>query len=278
MGTSNSFGGPKSSTPLIPSWLPDSNPPGGVPPAPPPVSPQPDDKKPLPPIPATPNDNRFKDARQNFTRFASSGDQRSIRRALSHYVRTGTGGKSGATRRMGSSGVTASKLASFVGSVQSSGAPQALARINLGDCVGRTASEVLPKLMDVLCPAGGSIDESIARQAFTEAVVELCQNSDIVVEELSADMWNDFLLDFIARSIEGRVINDIGNQMVAGPKTVAGVEAAEAALHNFIIAAVRQSAGESLSKLGSLTSTATSAAVQSIYEGAFGLWGELADE
>lgn len=201
-----------------------------------------------------------------------------MKRALGHYVRSGTSGKSGAARRMGSSSVTASKLASFVSGVQSSGAQEALAQVHLGDCVGRAASDVLPKLMDVMCPAGGGLDESIARQAFTEAVIDLCQNSDVLVENLSTDMWNEFLLDFIARSIEIRVINDIGNRVVAGPKTVEGVESAEAALHNFIIAGVRQSAGESLSKLGSLTSTAASATVQSIYTEAFGLWEQFADD
>lgn len=179
---------------------------------------------------------------------------------------------------MGSSGATATKLASFVGSVQSSGAQQALARLNLADCVGHTASEVLPRLMDVLCPAGGSIDESIARQAFTEAMVDLCRESDLVIEELSGEMWSDFLLDFIARSIEGRVINDIGNNLIAGPKTVAGVEAAESVMHDFIIAAVRESAGVSLGHLGSLTAASVGGVVQSIYEGAFGLWEQFADE
>lgn len=282
MGTSNSFGGPKSSTPLIPSWLPDTNPPViapvEIPPAVTPESQQPDEKKSLPPIPPTPTDNRFKVARLNFTRFATTGDVRSIQRALGHYVRSGSSGKSGAARRMGSSSVTASKLASFVSSVQSSGTQEALAQVHLGDCVGRTASEVLPKLMDVMCPAGGGLDESVARQAFTEAVIDLCQDSDVMIENLSTDMWNEFLLDFIARSIEIRVINDIGNRVVAGPKTVEGVESAEAALHNFIIAGVRQSAGESLGKLGSLTSTAANTTVQSIYEEAFGLWEQFADE
>lgn len=282
MGTSNSFGGPKSSTPLIPSWLPDTNSPSPVPAVAPPAempgAPQPDEKKPLPPIPPAPTDNRFKVARLNFTRFATTGDQRSIQRALGHYVRSGSSGKSGAARRMGSSSVTASKLASFVSRVQSSGTQEALAQVHLGDCVGRTASEVLPKLMDVMCPAGGGLDESIARQAFTEAVIDLCQGSDVMIENLSIDMWNEFLLDFIARSIEIKVINDIGNRVVAGPKTVEGVESAEAALHNFIIAGVRQSAGESLGKLGALTSTATNTAVQSIYEEAFGLWEQFADE
>lgn len=179
---------------------------------------------------------------------------------------------------MGSSGATASKLASFIGSVQSSGTSQALAQIQLADCVGQSASEVLPRLMDVLCPAGGSIDESIARQAFTEAMVDLCQESDLAIEELSAEMWGDFLLDFIARSIEGRVINDIGNNLVAGPKTVTGVEAAESAMHDFIIAAVRESAGDSLRQLGSVTSASVGGVVQSIYEGAFELWEQFADE
>lgn len=282
MGTSNSFGGPKSSTPLIPSWLPDTAPietaPKESPQQEPSESPTPDDKKPLPPIPPAPTDNRFTAARANFTRFANTGDQRSLQLSLGHYVRSSGKGVSGSVRRMGSSAATASKLASFVGAVQSSGTQEALAQVRLGDCVGHNASEVLPRLMDVVCPAGGGLDESIARQAFTEAVIDLCQHSDILIEELSSEMWNDLLLDFIARSIEIRVINDIGNRVVVGPKTLSGVEAAEAALHNFIIAGVRQSTGENLAKLGSLTSAATSAAVQSIYAGAFGLWEQFADE
>src|SRR5690606_26305012 len=98
MGTSNAYGGAGGSTPLIPSWLqgdgdggigagagaddgtqpasPDGSPPA-VPPAP----------APRPTAPAGASD-RFTSARNNFTRFVSSGgsDRRSLGRAVSQYV------------------------------------------------------------------------------------------------------------------------------------------------------------------------------------------------
>src|SRR5690348_12014217 len=102
MGTSSAYGGPRGSTPLVPSWLEPDGPEVPAPPEPPDHQAPPDgppaDSVPgsppatlLPPVPA--DVGRFTAARSNFSRFASSGgtDRASLGRAVSHYVSRASG-------------------------------------------------------------------------------------------------------------------------------------------------------------------------------------------
>ena len=135
MGTSNSYRGGGGDRPLVPSWIsnggsgpPPSPPPPAPPPPPPgqtpsqpgppfapgqmpaPNPPPPASPRPavppapaLPPIPASGDKNRYTSARNNFSRFASSGgrDRRSLGRSISNYVSKATGGSRTAAQRMG---------------------------------------------------------------------------------------------------------------------------------------------------------------------------------
>lgn len=114
MGTSSVFGGQGGASPLVPSFVgeagapsaddaanaadPDDDGDGTPPPSDPPQPPQ------RPPVPPNADPTRFTAARNNFSRFASSGgaDRASLGRALSHYVGSSTGGARGAAGRMGS--------------------------------------------------------------------------------------------------------------------------------------------------------------------------------
>ncbi len=131
MGTSNKYGGPKGSNPLIPSWLGDAD---GVPPAappppqvPPPVTPQlpgmPGAPEPQPsPRPVAPDKpTHLTGPRKAFNKFAKGGGKGYLRRALSDYVRKGTGGSKNAVARMGPSRQAARSLYQFVQSVNSDG-------------------------------------------------------------------------------------------------------------------------------------------------------------
>src|SRR5260221_2610542 len=112
MGTSSRYGGPSPSSALVPSGLqgtaseeppraPTEPTPGGGSPAPgsgpdkgdakeKPASPQ-SRPKPLPPLPPPGKPGRFHSARTNFTKFAKSTDRAYLRKAVSDYVRKGTG-------------------------------------------------------------------------------------------------------------------------------------------------------------------------------------------
>lgn len=125
-----------------------------------------------PSIPITTTSNRFSAARENLSRFASSGgnDRRSLGRAISSYVRTSSGGAATAARRLAPSRTAAAGLATFLFSARSAGLGAALRRLNLNDLAGRPIQGVFLALTETLCPGGGTIDEAIARDAFIETI------------------------------------------------------------------------------------------------------------
>src|SRR5688500_13483920 len=113
MGTSSAYGGPGGGTPLVPSWMQEEGDlqngpangtmPGGATPQngiPPPAVPPAPANQPLP-LPA--KVDRFTGARNNFSRFASSGgrDRANLGRSVSNYASSSAGGSRQATLRMG---------------------------------------------------------------------------------------------------------------------------------------------------------------------------------
>src|SRR6185312_16202824 len=149
MGTSNAYGGAGGGTPLIPSWLQgagdgdgtQSPSPNGSPPAVPPAP------APRPTAPAGASD-RFTSARNNFTRFVSSGasDRRSLGRAVSQYVSKSAGGSRQAAQRMGSSRGAGAGLVRFLNDASANGVRGALRTLNLESLAGRPIEEVFAGL------------------------------------------------------------------------------------------------------------------------------------
>lgn len=285
MGTSNQHKGSGSGTPLVPSWLgdlggnpPANPPPNEVPPAPapanPPNQPAPDPQRPALPPPAQ-EPRRFQAARTAYTRFAREGDQRSLRSALGSYVRQGTGGARGATTRMGAARQTAARLASFVAHAGQAGTEAALAQFGLARCIGRPAAEVLPELIDTMCPPGGRIDENIAREALQAAIAEFAQADLPPIEELTAEQWREFLLDYLARSIELRVLTDIGQKLVTKTETVDDILRAERVAHQLIHHTVRDSLGDTLEHVGAVSEREMRVVTDQAYERAWQAFAEF---
>jgi hypothetical protein len=248
MGTSGSSSGPTPNTPLLPSWLDDGSnaaPPDGEVELPADGSHPPNDSEPqlLPPIPPAPPPDRFRAARRNFSIFATSGgrDHGALRRAVRDYVRSGTGGSGNATRRMGASRATARAVLGVLRDFQRDGFAATLTRLNLGALVGRPLDEVFISLTDVVCADGGSIDEGIARDAWLETVAEL----DILriddAATLSPEQMRDIFIAFIAHSIVGRLLQDIGANGFKFADDIASIEAFDAQLNSYIRGSVRDS-------------------------------------
>ncbi len=243
MGTSNSYGGSGGGKPLVPSWLPGDGspsppPPSPPPPPPPPAAPPPQtpapqappgtppDMPPAPPLPPEPapgDAGRFTSARSNFSRFASSGGQNrgSLGRAVSQYVSTSAGGSRTAARRMGASRQASANLASFLSGAIASGPREALRTLRLESLAGRPIEEIFLGMMDYVCPTGGSIDESIAREAFVETIADLAENGLTDFDALNADQLQTILELYASHAIEARLCNDIGTKIVSFPSDVA---------------------------------------------------------
>jgi hypothetical protein len=293
MGTSGRSDGPNPGTPLVPSWLDDT--PAGPPPAPPPpdvpaaplpdqaqlphLPPQPPQR--LPPLPPPPPPDRFRGARSNFSRFAASGgsDTRSLRRAAGDYVRSGTGGSRNATQRMGASRATASGVLGMLRDFQRDGVTATLRRLNLGDLVGQSLEDVFTGLTDVICGDGGSIDEGIALDAWLETVVELGEMDVTDPAALTPDRMSDIFLAFIARSIEGRLLQDIGANGLKFAADLPAIDAFEGQLRDYIRRSVRDSFAGDLSAPATLTDRQIQQIVDRTYQDAWELlltWGDAA--
>ena len=251
MGTSGTFGGSKSG--LVPSWVdepasnpiappdgagdvaqhgaPDGDGDSGV--APTSVAPTP-----YPPMPAVPANSGLGTARGNMTRGARAADAGAIRRGAGQYVGASGGGHATA-RRMPNSRAVASGVAGLARSFANQGPAEALRRFNLDGMAGAPAEDVFVALTDMLCPAGGTIDEAIARDAMLETVVDLAAAGVGNFDELSTDDLREFFIGVVSRSIEGKILNEVGTNAVSVPANIAGVERAQNMLHDFVEGCVR---------------------------------------
>ncbi len=274
MGTSGSYGGPSGGNPLIPSWLdgaddaPTQGQDGPVP------TPPTDGMAPNQPRETSvsePDPNRFRGPRVNFTQFVRSGGENRTKlgRALSGYVSRSTGGAGGAALRMGSSKTTSAKLASFLSVASGHGAHEALKRFNLSYLVGRNLSEVLTGLMDEVCPAGGSVDEGIARDAFVETIDSLSKDGDISFDEISQEQLQAIFEIYLCKTIEARICNDIGNKSIEIASDIHVIQKIQEQLFDFI----RTSVSMATNSIGAISNTVNrdkfDGYVQEIYEKAF---------
>ena len=293
MGTSTPFKGQGGSTPLVPSWVDDEGappaapdgvaPPDGSPPAdpadgtvPPAGSPAPPMR---PPMPALADPTRFSAARNNFSRFASSGgdDRRALGRAVSNYVGSSSGGARTAAARMGSARGAGSRLVGFLSDAATRGAIEALRALNLVALAGRPIEEIFLGLTDYVCPDGGTIDEGIAREAFIETITDLAGAGITDLDGLTPDQMQTIFELFAANAIEARICNDIGTKTVILPSDSRQAERVQAQLHDFIRRAVADALTTARATMTSLTPDRSLAFVGRIYEQAFGILQIMGD-
>lgn len=288
MGTSSGFGGQSGTSPLIPSFLgdegappatgPDAPPDGAAPPPPPPdgQAPQPPTRPPIPPIADT---DRFKAARNNFSRFAGSGgrDRANLGRAVSRYVGSSTGGARGAAARMGSSLGAGSRLLGFLSDAVNRGPAEALRALDLGALAGRPIEEIFLGLSDYVCPDGGSVDEGIAREAFIETIVDLAEAGVTDLDTLSVDQMQTVFELFATNAIEARICNDIGNRSIVLPSDAREAASVQAQLGDFIRRGVADAINAARETIAALTPTSVLDVVTGIYEQAFGILEIMGD-
>lgn len=285
MGTSKGYGGPSSG--LVPSWVDDPAPGVAAAPAPAPGAPitpttpgtpgQPAARgspaRPQAPIPQpdTSGAGGLRGARGSFSRFARTGSRSALGSALSNYVRNGTGGAGRAARRMGSSRAAGARLLGVVRNFATIGPAETLRQLNLAGLAGRPAAEVFVGLLEFVCPPGGAVDEAIARQAMLETIGDMAEAGVGSFDTLTTQQMGEFFLDFVARSIEGRVMADLGGRGVTLPDSVAAVENAQAQLHDFVTGCTRGQLAGRLDGVERMSDRDIEVVVNQIYEAAFEL-------
>ena len=290
MGTSSKYGGPSPTSALIPTFLEVTLPTGpsneGVEESPDKPLGKPDEKKkegekkpinqnrpsepkPLPSLPPPASGGRFRTSRSNFNFFAESKDQGSLKKSLSSYVKTGTGGSRGATRRMGAAIPSVGRAISFAQDVAHAGINKALSNLGLGNLVGQPAEQALAVLTDVFCPEGGPIDQAIAREAWDEAVLGLTEVDVTDITEVTAEQWQAIITDFISKTIESKVINDVGINGVSLPQDVQAIDQLQSDLHELIQGAVDDAIGDRLNVGQTIAQNEIQSLVTDIYERSF---------
>lgn len=289
MGTSNPYRGGSGAHPLVPSFLtpagpgsagPEGDDPGSPPPpgggAPPPAAPPANPPSQPPPADA----NRYRSARSNFTKFASSGgaDRSRLGRSLASYVSTAVGGARTASARMAPSKAAGARLLGFLAAARERGAAEALREFHLETYAGRSIQEVFWGLIDVICPDGGTIDEGIAREAFVETVVDLTALGITDLDTLTPEQLETIFEAFVAHSIEARIYNDIGSKGISLPADLREVERVEVQLKDFIQRATRDALVAERDNGRGITSAQVTAVVDRIYEATFDLVRVLGEE
>jgi hypothetical protein len=290
MGTSAKNRGSSSSSPLVPSWLdgglsdPAPRPPTtpenpGVPPnqaTPQPPSPLP---LPLPSLPAIGDKDRFRPARIAFNRAVRYGSVReNLGRSLAGYSRRGVGGSSTGARRMGNSSRSAGQILGFAQAVRDVGFQQAADEFGIGDLTGRPLGESVARLTEAFCEPGGSIDEAITRTAWNETLLLAVEQGVEDFESLTAQEWTSLVEIFVARSIEFRVFNDIGNDALGGALNVEQIDAIQADLHDLIFGAVQGKLTPIITGRNRLSNKALRDAADNTYQMAFAYLEALAEE
>ena len=185
MGTSNSYGGPKDTSLLLPSWarqdsdIDSSSTDNGIPP---------DDEEAEQNIPGNDKSND-QDTQDLNHEFQSLGTWRNAKNVMSRYTSKGSGkggparagrtyikakgGAQKAAQSVKSGKKTALKLASFFTTTARGGISQGFDSIGLGHLVGKDIDTVFSSLVDALLDNGLNFndDEKIARQAIEDAMI-----------------------------------------------------------------------------------------------------------
>lgn len=217
MGTSQSSGGPPQNGPMVPPWA-DAAPaaPGGDG-----ANPSAPDGSPAPPVPPVPqaNGQRWTAARRNLGSFARTGDGRSLRQSVKDYVRSGYGGAATASRRMSSTGVTAAALGRAL-AFGGAGAATTGAPIERSLLEGRSAEEVMDRVVDAVRPVDGSQDAEASRCAIRDALSDLLtQYEDANLLDLSPEQREFVIERFAAYDVFQRFELDVGQKIIDAAPT-----------------------------------------------------------
>ena len=139
----------------------------------------------------------------------------------------------------------------------------------LGNLVGQPAEQALAVLTDVFCPEGGPIDQGIAREAWDEAVLGLTEIDITDITEVTAEQWQAVVTDFIAKTIEFKVINDVGAKGISLPQDVQAIDQLQSDLHELIQGAVDDAIGDRLNVGQTIPQNEIQGLVTDIYERSF---------
>jgi hypothetical protein len=264
MGTSNPFNGGNNRNPLVPDWVGGPGPGPAAPGAPAPGAPAPGAPGGANPGGGNPGNanpgggnpggqgdgdapapNRFQSARTNFFKFAKSGGaggggggrgggtNRNLRRAVRSFIGKSSGGARRATQRMAAERGATASLGRILSTAGTAGIQETVRRLGFAQLATLPVQDIYAALVDVICEPGGELDESFAREAYIKALAEISEaHADL--ERPSPETTVSFLASFITNAIQNRLLNAVGNKIVAIPRDVASVQNVEQQINDYI--------------------------------------------
>lgn len=143
---------------------------------------------------------------------------------------------------------------------------------------GEILYDVFVALTDALCPPGGTIDEAIARDAMLETVAALAEQGVGNFDELTAEDLQEFFIGVVSRSIEGKILNEVGTNSVRISPDLAAVERAQRMLHDFVDGCVRDRFDRGETSLSDISNDQIDSFVSDLYAAAFDLIQMVGEE
>ena len=260
MGTSTHNGGQKGKTPLVPSWLEQTND----------FLETGDDSVPDP-ILLEGDSNRFRAQRGDFTRYINSGGRNSSlgRKSVSNYIKNSLGGSSNAVYRMGAARSSSAQLLNIAGLFSTGGANAVEQYLSIDNLSHRAANDALIAITDFICPDGGPQDEGIARTAYISAIEESPEMASIKFEDLTETQIMVIVERTMTNAIFNRIVNDIGNKIILLPQDINESEILVTQMKEFIRGAVSDSIANLDIKAGNIKQSDSLKIVDQVYKNAF---------
>ena len=191
MGTSQSSIGPNGRSPLLPSWVDDSQTP-----------------------PQTPDPQRLKGLRQAIGRAVRNGDREDVRKALGHYSRKASGGKHTSVQRLGK--ITQAGAALF--EIFSDSLQQQYS-VNLNSLNGQSCDEVINQITELLVGHHGDSDK--IRSAMNIALSEALEGMTTFDENsITTEVIGKMMICYLTESIFLQIAHDAGKAWKKGDDPV----------------------------------------------------------
>ncbi|MDM1021869.1 hypothetical protein QSV37_16445 [Acinetobacter sp. VNK23] len=249
MGTSTSSKGPGSKSPLVPSWADnDGQGPGN-----------------------NQLEQRFRGFRAALGQAASTGggNTDTLKKALGHYAKSATGGKSNGARRFSSMISGGGTLFDTLRSLQSGTDTNSL---NISDLQGQPVDVVIDKIIESIIDVNG--DSERIRAAMNEALAEALDGlSTFDFSKITDDIIVDMMINYLTQCIFEQIILD-SKTAFDKADTPEKVEMVESSLLELIKTSVDLNFGSHLENI----STLTKQDIETIQKNAIqDIWGEWED-
>ena len=136
---------------------------------------------------------------------------------------------------MGAAKAAAGRLATILGGAASEpgGIREFVRSINFPELADRPIREIYEALVDYVCPPDGEIEDSSARDAYLEAVLQM-DVEGVDFEHPTEAVAQTFMTNFIALAVKNRIINAIANGLINWPSDTVLAAQIEASWFDFI--------------------------------------------